>query len=116
MADARAAKTNEEDVTVADHKKAQSQGYALDEMSSSGGGERPSSAHKGIDGDFKPTTTRELADGDEDLVDGGNGDSGTLEGGSIVQRADVEYKVYKKRWFGLVALTLLNIIVSWDVS
>ncbi|KUI69567.1 Major facilitator superfamily domain-containing protein 7 [Cytospora mali] len=24
------------------------------------------------------------------------------------------YKVYKRRWFGLVQLTLLNIIVSWD--
>jgi hypothetical protein len=30
--------------------------------------------------------------------------------------AGVEYKVYKRRWFGLVQLTLLNIIVSWDVS
>lgn len=28
----------------------------------------------------------------------------------------VEYKVYKRRWFGLLQLTLLNIIVSWDVS
>jgi len=27
-----------------------------------------------------------------------------------------EYKVYKRRWFGLLQLTLLNIIVSWDVS
>jgi MFS transporter, FLVCR family, MFS-domain-containing protein 7 len=27
-----------------------------------------------------------------------------------------EYKVYKRRWFGLVQLTLLNVIVSWDVS
>ena len=26
------------------------------------------------------------------------------------------YKVYKRRWFGLVQLVLLNIIVSWDVS
>ncbi|KAL2258355.1 hypothetical protein VTK26DRAFT_8365 [Humicola hyalothermophila] len=25
-----------------------------------------------------------------------------------------EYKVYRRRWFGLVQLTLLNIIVSWD--
>lgn len=30
--------------------------------------------------------------------------------------AGVEYKVYKRRWFGLIQLTLLNIIVSWDVS
>jgi FLVCR family MFS transporter 7 len=27
-----------------------------------------------------------------------------------------EYKVYKRRWFGLVQLVLLNIIVSWDVG
>ncbi|KAH8896991.1 MFS general substrate transporter [Thozetella sp. PMI_491] len=25
-----------------------------------------------------------------------------------------EYKVYKRRWFGLVQLALLNIVVSWD--
>lgn len=31
-------------------------------------------------------------------------------------RESVVYKVYKRRWFGLVQLTLLNIIVSWDVS
>jgi hypothetical protein len=34
------------------------------------------------------------------------------EGGEVAH----EYKVYKRRWFGLVQLTLLNIIVSWDVS
>jgi hypothetical protein len=27
-----------------------------------------------------------------------------------------EYKVYKRRWFGLAQLVLLNIMVSWDVS
>lgn len=27
-----------------------------------------------------------------------------------------EYKVYKRRWFGLIQLVLLNIVVSWDVS
>lgn len=26
------------------------------------------------------------------------------------------YKVYKRRWFGLAQLVLLNIAVSWDVS
>ena len=26
------------------------------------------------------------------------------------------YKVYKRRWFGLLQLTLLNIVASWDVS
>ena len=28
----------------------------------------------------------------------------------------VEYRVYKRRWFGLVQLVLLNIIESWAVS
>ena len=28
----------------------------------------------------------------------------------------LRFKVYKRRWFGLLQLTLLNIIVSWDVS
>jgi hypothetical protein len=27
----------------------------------------------------------------------------------------LEYKTYKRRWFGLLQLVLLNIIVSWDV-
>ena len=26
-----------------------------------------------------------------------------------------EYHVFKRRWFGLVQLILLNIVVSWDV-
>ena len=26
------------------------------------------------------------------------------------------YRVYKRRWFGLAQLILLNIFVSWDVS
>ena len=30
--------------------------------------------------------------------------------------ASVEYRVYKRRWFGLMQLVLLNVIVSWDVS
>lgn len=30
--------------------------------------------------------------------------------------AHVVYKVYKRRWFGLIQLVLLNIVVSWDVS
>ncbi|OTB09555.1 hypothetical protein M426DRAFT_50598 [Hypoxylon sp. CI-4A] len=41
-----------------------------------------------------------------------------LESASIDDgdRGSITYKVYKRRWFGLVQLTLLNIIVSWDVS
>lgn len=29
--------------------------------------------------------------------------------------AQIQYRVYKRRWFGLMQLILLNIIVSWDV-
>jgi len=36
--------------------------------------------------------------------------------GSIRQGASTEYRTYKRRWFGLIQLTLMNIIVSWDVS
>lgn len=32
------------------------------------------------------------------------------------QEGILVYKVYKRRWFGLLQLTLMNIIVSWDVS
>ena len=38
----------------------------------------------------------------------------TEEGGTGT--GPVVYKKYKRRWFGLVQLVLLNIIVSWDVS
>ncbi|KAK4457830.1 major facilitator superfamily domain-containing protein [Cladorrhinum samala] len=41
----------------------------------------------------------------EDADGGGDGPMETM---------GVKYKVYKRRWFGLVQLTLLNIIVSWD--
>jgi len=37
-------------------------------------------------------------------------------GEAHVSNATRRYRVYKRRWFGLFQLTLLNIIVSWDVS
>ncbi|KAI8626499.1 major facilitator superfamily domain-containing protein [Xylariaceae sp. FL1651] len=33
---------------------------------------------------------------------------------SVREGDGVVYKVYKRRWFGVVQLTLLNIVVSWD--
>ena len=32
------------------------------------------------------------------------------------EQAPPVYRVYKRRWFGLMQLVLMNIIVSWDVS
>lgn len=56
-------------------------------------------------------------DGDEPNL-AATGESQEVESASIENgdRGSVIYKVYKRRWFGLVQLTLLNIIVSWDVS
>ena len=33
-----------------------------------------------------------------------------------VTYSHTHFKVYKRRWFGLAQLVLLNIVVSWDVS
>lgn len=47
------------------------------------------------------------------------GPQGQAELDGIVVPAEerqIEYKVYKRRWFGLIQLVLLNIVVSWDVS
>jgi FLVCR family MFS transporter 7 len=43
----------------------------------------------------------------------GNGNNGRE---NVEETGGRVYKVYKRRWFGLVQLALLNIIVSWDVS
>jgi FLVCR family MFS transporter 7 len=53
--------------------------------------------------DFTLRENRETGEGE------GEGD------GSIRQGASTEYRTYKRRWFGLAQLTLMNIIVSWDV-
>lgn len=46
---------------------------------------------------------------------------GQSDGSSVAQEQHMpvrtqHFKVYKRRWFGLLQLTLMNIIVSWDVS
>lgn len=55
---------------------------------------------------------------DEDLLpeERGNPDGPGREELAQREGGDIKYKVYKRRWFGLVQLVLLNIIVSWDVS
>ncbi|ETS74308.1 hypothetical protein PFICI_14174 [Pestalotiopsis fici W106-1] len=124
----------------ADDIKPPPQGYALNNMSRSsngdGGVDKSSSSVKDLDDDLKHTTTtaRDLGDGDEDedrdnrggwrggsrrgvAANDNDDDAGTVEEGSITERAgagSAEYRVYKKRWFGLAILTLMNIIVSWD--
>ncbi|KAK6066595.1 major facilitator superfamily transporter [Seiridium cupressi] len=118
MARARAsAKARDEDVAFADDKL-QSEGYALNAMGNANAPRRSTTTKdRLLDADLKPTSSRDLAD--EERIAGGNrgvndDDAETVEDGSIVDRAGAEYKVYKKRWFGVVALTFMNIIVSWD--
>ena len=45
--------------------------------------------------------------------DGGLGGRG--RGGHHRSYSHTHFKVYKRRWFGLVQLVLLNVVVSWDV-
>lgn len=50
-------------------------------------------------------------------VHGDDAYSGQQSGGDDLPNNNVEFfKVYKRRWFGLVELTLLNLLVSWQVS
>jgi hypothetical protein len=55
----------------------------------------------------------------EDSARRSDGESSTArqsEGESRMDSQPAEYRVYKRRWFGLLQLVLLNVIVSWDVS
>ncbi|KAF9876184.1 hypothetical protein CkaCkLH20_06127 [Colletotrichum karsti] len=52
-----------------------------------------------------PTAARGVAADGEDDDDDNN---------SVLEGTATEYRTYKRRWFGLAQLTLLNIIVSWD--
>lgn len=50
------------------------------------------------------------------IAHGNSGVGGAAVTGFDDDAPPVEYRVYKRRWFGLLQLMLLNIIVSWDVS
>lgn len=74
-------------------------------------GEDVPSARDDKDGNAVPIEPRETGSGSSAMPGDGDEDVGEGNGGDVVV-----YKVYKRRWFGLVQLVLLNIIVSWDVS
>jgi hypothetical protein len=46
----------------------------------------------------------------------GHSDGSVAEHNHLMSGRTQRFKVYKRRWFGLLQLTLMNIIVSWDVS
>jgi len=54
--------------------------------------------------------------GDRGASYSGNNDGSMDAGRSAGMIGTSQYKTYKRRWFGLFQLVLLNIVVSWDVS
>lgn len=52
----------------------------------------------------RPRGLQRMISQDERYIDGAEDDIG-----------QGRYRVYKRRWFGLAQLVLLNIVVSWDV-
>ncbi|KAK0742433.1 major facilitator superfamily domain-containing protein [Apiosordaria backusii] len=90
-------------------------GTGWQKLSSNGGQEQRNEDGRGrgsgeiqIELNETATSTTAAADGmGKKKTDGGDGTS-------VMAAEMVEYKVYKRRWFGLVQLTLLNVIVSWD--
>ena len=67
--------------------------------------------------DGQPNMGKRYHDQNEELSRGGPSGQSEQDGilAPTIERP-VEYKVYKRRWFGLMQLVLLNIVVSWDVS
>ncbi|KAI1310773.1 major facilitator superfamily domain-containing protein [Xylaria venustula] len=60
-----------------------------------------------------------LASNADDYFEPRDGPGATTEtventGGTAEDGSGTVYKVYKRRWFGLVELTLINLVVSWD--
>lgn len=67
-------------------------------------------------GEKRGVATTEVARGDVgDTTAGGEGEAGG-GGGGAPAAARRTYRVYKRRFFGLGQLVLLNVVVSWDVS
>lgn len=71
-------------------------------------------------GDANGDPLHQVRSNDELLEDGDEqGNAGRDVGREVDEgtvNSDIKFKVYKRRWFGLVQLVLLNIIVSWDVN
>lgn len=62
------------------------------------------------------TSNDGLLSGEDGAGDGAGGVEGSRTVNGDAGHGAATYKVYKRRWFGLFQLALLNIIVSWDVS
>lgn len=63
--------------------------------------------------DVETVSTRQVSGTAEIEIESNHGQSDVqLEEGAVSPR---QYKVYKRRFLGLIQLVLLNIVVSWDV-
>ncbi|KAI0133594.1 major facilitator superfamily protein [Xylariales sp. AK1849] len=121
------AKAADEDVTYIDNKPA-TEGHPLETiMRGASGGSTDAKKHGRPDSkdyrDLGPQTARELGESADEDGDGiaitetemGDQDRvGATAGGAAAAAHSGHYRVYKRRWLGLLSLTLLNIIVSWD--
>ncbi|POR33848.1 Major facilitator superfamily domain-containing protein 7 [Tolypocladium paradoxum] len=62
---------------------------------------------------------RKLGSQDYTMYEPTVGENGAVDAereGGVASRPWTGYRTYKRRWFGLVQLTLMNIVVSWDAS
>ncbi|TVY71209.1 Solute carrier family 49 member A3 [Lachnellula suecica] len=103
---------------------------AAEAGSANGNGLNGRSSADKTDGDLKVTETNDSGDGrrgigevdvlsevrsDDELLGDENQQRAPGSAGAVAEVENaVVYKVYKRRWFGLVQLVLLNIVVSWD--
>lgn len=111
----------------------QADDYALDDMRKDHSASSPPGASAGLGGggdnddgeapppDYKDDLAHHSSRDAGSVLDldggdnGGFGPAGDGSDGGSIEEGEV-YRLYKRRWFGLVAIIFLNIIASWDVS
>lgn len=102
--------------------KTDSQFSATDDTGSSGSGSRKFQNHNSTVEDVSKSSTTEYGFKNSDYTiavteQPSNGDGRSSQLGEVVDTTNSDgspqYKVYRRRWIGLIVLALLNIITSW---
>jgi FLVCR family MFS transporter 7 len=75
-----------------------------------------SSNSRDEDAEYGGDGTADERDGDEDAREIQPRGRRFILGRNKDTYSHTHYRVYKRRWLGLMQLVLLNIVVSWDVS
>lgn len=101
-----------------DDKTATAGGRHLETVnsSSSGGGGERNGDKNGFAHKFWRRHGDKLRLGSQDITMRERSGNDADADASVAEGQTHEYRTYKRRWFGLVQLTLMNLIVSWDVS